>query len=124
MELGQLQAWTDRYVEAWGNNDPEAIGALFSEDARYYTHPYRDPWQGRDAIVKGWMEKPDPPGSWTAEYRALAVTGDTGVIRGHTEYLRGDGSVEKEYANIFVVEFDDSGRSTEFTEFFVKKPEK
>jgi uncharacterized protein (TIGR02246 family) len=124
MDLEGLEDWTRRYVEAWRDNDPEGIGALFSEDARYYTHPYRDPWQGRDAIVKGWTANPDPPGSWTAEYRALAVTGDTGVIRGHTEYMRGDGSVEKEYANIFVVEFEPRGLCTEFTEFFVKKPEK
>jgi len=124
MDLEGLEDWTQRYVEAWTNNDPEGIGALFSEGARYYTHPYRDPWEGRDAIVKGWTENPDPPGSWAAEYRALAVTGNTGVVRGNTKYFKADGSVDKEYANIFVVEFDAHGRCTEFTEFFVKKPEK
>jgi hypothetical protein len=124
MELSPLQEWIDRYVEAWTSNDAEAIGALFTDEARYYTHPYREPWKGRDAIVKGWTENPDPPGSWAAEYRALAVAENTGVVRGNTKYFKADGSVDKEYANIFVVEFDPQGRCTEFTEFFVKKPEK
>lgn len=124
MDLGQLQEWTDRYVEAWTNNDREAIGALFSEDAVYYTHPFRDPWKGREAIVEQWSGEPDAPDSWRAEYRALAATEGVGVIRGHTEYLADDGSVEREYANVFVAEFDSTGRCKEFAEFFMKKPEK
>ena len=118
--MPQLQEWIDAYVEAWSSNDAGQTGALFSDDARYYTHPFREPWRGRDAIVKNWGEHPDRPGSWQARYEALAVNGRTGVVRGHTTYFKEDGSVETEYANIFVIEFDDEGRATEFTEFFMK----
>jgi len=31
--------WLDDYVAAWRSYDPEAIGALFSEDAEYRYHP-------------------------------------------------------------------------------------
>jgi ketosteroid isomerase-like protein len=119
MELEEVQAWIDGYVRAWESGDPAELAALFAEDARYYTHPFREPWRGRDAIVKGWTEHPDAPGSWQAEYRAIAASGKTGVVRGTTKYLKEDGSVDKEYANIYVIEFGDEGMATEFTEFFM-----
>jgi uncharacterized protein (TIGR02246 family) len=118
MELSDLQAWIEAYVRAWETNDPQGIGDLFAEDARYYTHPFRDPWTGREAITRHWTEHPDPPGSWKADYRAVAVTGNTGVVRGKTSYFKKDGSIETEFANIY--EFDDEGRVTEFTEWFME----
>lgn len=120
MELGGLQQWIDDYVGAWSSNDPKEIGALFAEDARYFTHPFREPWAGRDTIVKEWTAHPDRPGSWECRYEALAATGNVGVVRGDTTYFKEDRSVETEYANVFVIEFNDQGRATEFTEFFMK----
>jgi ketosteroid isomerase-like protein len=120
MELSDLQSWIDAYVRAWESNDPQGVGDLFAEDARYYTHPFRDPWTGREAIIHNWTEHPDPPGSWKADYHALAVTGNTGVVRGKTSYFKKDGSIETEYANMYVVEFDDGGLATEFTEWFME----
>jgi SnoaL-like domain len=120
VDLESLQSWTDRYVEAWRSGDGDAIGSLFSPNARYFTHPFREPWSGRAAIVRNWMENPDQPGSWTCDYRALAVSGSTGVIRGHTSYLKEDGSVDTQFANIFVAEFDDGGLCYEFTEWFME----
>ena len=35
--------WLDRYVAAWKSYDPNAIGALFAADVRYYYTPYADP---------------------------------------------------------------------------------
>jgi hypothetical protein len=116
MDMGTLQAWIDRYVEAWRTYDSTAIAELFSPDAEYYTHPFRDPWRGRDEIVKGWTEGRDAPGSWEARYAALATHDDTGIVRGWTRYDDGN-----EYANLYVIRFDDEGRATEFTEFFVKR---
>ncbi len=120
MDLVDLQAWTDAYVRAWETSHPQAVGDLFAENACYYTHPFREPWKGREAIVRNWIEHPDPPGSWKASYRALAVNGPLGVIRGTTQYFKDDGSIDAEYANIYVVEFDEDGRATEFTEYFIE----
>jgi hypothetical protein len=120
MDVDGLQDWLDRYVEAWRTYDPAAIGDLFSEEALYYFHPFRDPARGRDEIVKAWADDPDAPQTWDASYEALATEGDVGVARGWTRYEDG-----KEYANLFVIRFDGEGRATEFTEFFVKRdPEK
>ena len=116
MDLKDLQGWIDRYVEAWRSNDARAIGELFAENAVYYTHPFRDPWRGRDEIVRNWSAEPDAPDTWEARYEALAVTGHIGVVSGWTKYKDGD-----EYANAYVIRFDDGGRATEFTEWFLKR---
>jgi len=120
VELEDVQAWIDAYVRAWQANDAGEIGALFGEDARYFTHPFREPWRGRETIVEKWTEHPDAPGSWDGEYRAIAVTGSTGVVRGSTRYFKDDGSIDHEYANVFIIAFDPEGRATEFTEFFMR----
>ena len=42
-QTDRVRAWVDGYVEAWNSNHPAAIGALFTEDAAYYTEPYGEP---------------------------------------------------------------------------------
>ncbi len=73
MNRSDLQAWLDRYVDAWRTNDPAAIGALFTPDAVYRWRPYgaRRILRGRDAILEWWLAEPDDPGTWEAQLRGL-----------------------------------------------------
>jgi ketosteroid isomerase-like protein len=119
MDQAGFQAWLNQYIDAWRSGDPAAIGDLFGEDARYFYGPYREPIVGRDAIVREWTENPDEPGSWEAEYRPLAVDGDTAVSIGESRYAEG-----KTYSNIFVCRFDADGRCAEFREWFMEKKAK
>ncbi len=36
-----VTAWVHGYIGAWESNDPAQIGALFTDDASYLTHPVR-----------------------------------------------------------------------------------
>ena len=134
MDRTTLQAWLDRYVEAWKTYDPEAIGALFGEDATYRYHPY-DPEdevvRGRDAIVRDWIRPEgnassrDAPGSYDAHYEPYAIDGDRAVAVGTSSYWS-DGSrskLERTYDNVFLLRFDDEGRCIEFTEYYLKEPD-
>jgi hypothetical protein len=112
-----VQAWLDRYIAAWRSGEPADIGALFSADAAYSYGPYREPVRGRDAIVADWTSEPDAPGSWDAEYRPLAIDGQTVVTTGESRYRDG-----RTFSNIFVCRFDGDGRCTEFREWFMEKP--
>jgi uncharacterized protein (TIGR02246 family) len=117
MELADVQQWIDRYVQAWRSNDSAAVGELFSDDARYFTTPFRPAKEGRPAILEWWLREPDEPGSWEATYEAVAVTGDLGVVRGRTNYRSGE-----EYHNVFLIRFDRDGRASEFTEYWMLTP--
>ncbi|HEY7133228.1 MAG TPA: nuclear transport factor 2 family protein [Candidatus Limnocylindrales bacterium] len=117
MDHPSFQDWLNRYIDAWRSGDAAAIGDLFSEDAQYFYGPYRDPVVGRAAIVRDWTAEPDAPGSWEAEYRPLAIDGETAVSIGESRYSNG-----KTYSNIFVCRFDADGRCTEFREWFMEPP--
>ena len=118
MDRSTFQAWLDRYIAAWRSYDPAEIGALFSEDVVYSYRPYTEPVVGRDAVVSDWLANQDAPGSWDAEYRAVAVDGDTGVSVGESRYP-GAGSA---FSNVYVVRFNDAGEAREFSEWWVEKP--
>lgn len=122
MDEAAVQAWLDRYVDAWSTYDEAAVGDLFSPDAEYRYHPWDDAITGRDAIVAAWLGDRDEAGSWSAEYRPWLVAGDRAVAVGVSRYLGADrSSVEREYHNVFLCRFDDEGRCREFTEVFLRR---
>lgn len=125
MNADAVGRWLAAYVEAWKLYEPESIGALFSEDVLYRYHPHDEPLRGREAVVASWLEDRDAPGTYDAEYRAVAVDGEVAVATGSsTYYPRPGGEIDRVYDNCFVIRFDDQGRSREFTEWFVARDRK
>jgi ketosteroid isomerase-like protein len=133
MERSDVDRWLAGYVEAWQTYDRERIAALFSADAEYRYHPYDEPVRGRDAIVSSWRGESDvegastrdEPGTWNAEYRAIAVDGDVAVATGSTTYTTEPGGpVDSVYDNCFVMRFDADGRCRQFTEWYAERPQR
>jgi ketosteroid isomerase-like protein len=122
MNRDQVAQWLESYVAAWQTYDRARIAALFADEASYRYHPYDEPLKGRDAIVESWLNDPDASGTYEARYEPLAVEGDVAVAVGTSTYRREDGSVRDIYDNCFVMRFDDDGRCTDFTEWFMKRP--
>jgi hypothetical protein len=117
-----VSKWLDDYVSAWKSYDKQAIGRLFSQDALYYYGPYHEPLRGREAIVADWLKNPDAPGSYDASYRPVAINGDLAVANGRSLYFeQGTRSVHREFDNIFLIRFNDSGECIEFREWFMEK---
>ncbi|NRQ37272.1 nuclear transport factor 2 family protein [Nonomuraea sp. NN258] len=112
--MAEPKPWIDGYVRAWDSNDPDDIGALFTEDALYRTEPYSTPWQGRDEIVSSWLGRKDRPGEWTFEWHPVSVTDEVSVIQGVTTYP------DKTYSNLWVIRFAPDGRCHEFTEWWMR----
>jgi uncharacterized protein (TIGR02246 family) len=132
MTHDDVQAWLDRYIQAWQSYDRKAIAALFTEDAEYRYHPWDEPLRGRDAIVEDWLNpggdpaQRDKPGTVEASYRPFAVDGDSAVAIGTSTYYT-DASragVDKRYHNAYLIAFDASGKCRSVTEFFMKEPAK
>lgn len=130
MDHASAQEWLDRYISAWLTYDPEAIAGLFTEDIVYRYHPTGDPVVGRDAVVAAWLGNPDSadastrdePGTYEATYSPVAVDGDVVVATGNSTYFDGPGgAVDKVYDNCFIMRFDESGRCSEFTEYYVQR---
>jgi ketosteroid isomerase-like protein len=131
MDRADVARWLDEYVEAWKTYDRDRIAALFTDDIEYRYHPYDDPVRGRDAVVESWLGEGehegastrDPEGTYEASYSPVAVDGDVAVAIGSSTYFeRPGGPVEKVYDNCYMMRFDDQGRCSEFTEWFIKRP--
>ena len=101
MDRNALQAWLDRYVEAWKSYDPDQIASLFGEEATYRYHPY------------------------DARYEPYAIDGDQAVAIGTSSYWTDAtrSKLERIYYNVFLLRFDDEGRCVDFTEYFLKGPD-
>ena len=131
MDKTEVDRWLRAYVEAWKTYDRDLIGELFAEDVEYRYHPYDDPVQGRDAVVRSWLGEEeyvgastrDEKGTYDAAYRAVAVDGDVAVATGSSTYFSSPGGpMQKVYDNCFVMRFDLAGRCREFTEWYVQRP--
>jgi hypothetical protein len=113
-----LEEWVEGYQRAWNSNDPEQIGALFTDDARYYTEPFATPWRGRPAIVDAWLDRKDEPGQASFDWQPLVITPDVSVVVGTTTYR----DPPKVYSNLWVIRLDPEGRCREFTEWWMLHP--
>jgi len=126
MDRSAVQAWLDRYVEAWKTYDQAAIEALFAPDATYRYHPYdEDVVEGRDAIVTNWLENRDVAGTYDGHYEPYAVDGARAVATGTSSYWT-DASkamLSRVYDNVYLLMFDGDGRCTSFSEYFMKEPD-
>jgi hypothetical protein len=126
MDEASVARWLTDYVAAWKSYDADAIGSLFNEDAVYRWHPWDESDRvahGREVIVASWIDDQDAPGSWSAEYHPWLVHGDRAVATGVSRYFGGDGAVEREYHNVFLLAFDDKGRCREFSELYMRRPD-
>lgn len=111
-----LEQWVEAYVRAWDSNDPEEIGALFTDDALYFTEPFAEPWRGRAAIVAGWLERKDEPGQATFEWQPLVATPELSIVTGRATYR----DPPLLYSDLWVVRLDPDGRCREFTEWWME----
>ena len=121
------QRWLDGYGRAWETYDPAKIAELFSEDATYRWHPWDSGAgiaHGRKAIVEAWLDGQDKPGTYAGEWRPLLVHDDTVIAVGVSRYYTDatHRTLDREYHNLWVIEFDGAGRCHSFTEWFMKTP--
>jgi len=122
MDDAKINQWLDDYVAAWISYDPQAVGKLFSEDARCYFGPYDEPVEGREAIVANWLKNRDEPGTYDAKYRLVVRQDGLAVTNGRSVYYeKGTKNVHREFDNIFLIRFDSAGQATEFREWFMEK---
>ena len=122
MNRSDVQAWLDRYVDAWRSNDRASIEALFTEDAVYGYRPWDSDThtvRGRDAIVSSWQEEPDAPGSWDAHYEPWAVDGDRAVAVGWSRYAATGDKPAQLYHYAYLLEFAADGQCRSFHEFYM-----
>jgi hypothetical protein len=118
IDIDHVRRWVDGYLAAWASNDPDDIKALFTPDGTYLDRPFGSPKTGHEAIVADWLDRKDEPGTWQASLEPMLVQGNTAIVTGTVDYTNGT-----RYANLWVIRFGDDSRATEFTEWWMDRPE-
>jgi hypothetical protein len=108
-----VSEWMSGYRMAWESNAPADIAALFTENARYFTEPFSEPWVGRAEIIRNWIDRRDAPGSTSFAWTPLSITADVAIVTGETDY----GTVV--YSNLWVIRLTAAGAASEFTEWWM-----
>ena len=124
MTRDDVQAWLDRYVEAWRANERGPIEALFTDDAVYSYRPWDDAentMRGREALVTSWLEEPDEPSAWDAQYEPYAVEDDRAVAVGWSRYTATGDQPERTFHNAYLLRFAPDGRCASFHEFYMEE---
>ncbi len=116
MNQSPVERWVEGYIEAWRSNEPNDIGALFTDDARYFTAPDREPWTGREGITEGWLGRKDEQGQWSFRHELVAECAGLAFVRGWTEYVE----PPTRYSNLWVIRMEGDGRCSEFTEWWME----
>jgi pimeloyl-ACP methyl ester carboxylesterase len=119
---GALQEWLSAYIHAWSTDDPEEIGALFTDDARYFTAPYREPLAGREAIVAWWTAQRESTLHWAFEHKTIACEGPLYVLQAKTTYAADESAPPAKtevFHNLWLVTLSEDGRAKEFVEYWM-----
>jgi hypothetical protein len=127
MNRSDVQAWLDRYVDAWRSNDRSLIESLFTDGAIYGYRPWdsdEHTVRGRSAIADSWLEDPDSPEGWEARYEPFAVEDDRAVAVGWSRYAASAEEPERLYHNAYLLRFAPDGRCSEFHEFYMLKEDR
>jgi ketosteroid isomerase-like protein len=106
--------WVDAYERAWRAPGVGALERLFTEDATYSTAPFERPFSGIAAIRSMWEEGREPGEEFELAAEAVAVEGDTGVVRVRVRYTAPQ---EQEFLDLWIVRFAPDGRCAAFEEW-------
>jgi ketosteroid isomerase-like protein len=121
IDEARIRDWLAAYRRAWSSDDPQEVAALFTDDVRYFTAPYREPLAGREAASDYWLSQRESGIPWSFEYQVLAQEGDLFVVRAVTTYPEGTRGAEgaEVFHNLWLVTLDPDGRASEFVEYFM-----
>ena len=118
MTSAELTTWLERYGQAWEARDPDAVAALFTDDAAYYETPFGKPAQGRDGVRAYWAAATRNQRQVKFSFEVSSVAGEVGIARWWAEYTREPTGLMARLDGIFLLEFDASGQCRTLREWW------
>lgn len=116
--VNDFQQWMDSYGRACIDKDPEAFGALFAKEARYYKTPFEKPLRGPPAISRYLRETAALTVDVRFSYHILSVIGCVVIALwqgGFTEVRSGK---RVKLDGVFLVELNEQHKCRVFREWW------
>ena len=105
--------WAETWERGWRTQEPEAIVALYAEDAHFQSHPFRQAQAPRDYIEPTLADET----SAECEFREPIVDGDRATVEWSAKTKLKDGSSET-LAGVSLLRFDTDGLVVEQRDFW------
>jgi ketosteroid isomerase-like protein len=110
--------WIETYARAWRERDVDLVADLFTDDATYRSHPFREPYHGRTAIREYWRGATDAQADLDLRFGRPIVDGD-----GRRAAVEWWASVEDDEDEVtlpgcLVLRFAEDGRCEELREYW------
>jgi SnoaL-like domain len=112
MDRETVLRWVDEYERAWREDNADAVGRLFTEEAAYRRSPYEPSEIGHDAIKAFWLE--DAGRTFSMDATVVTVDDDVAVVRVDVFYKT---PTEQEYRDMWILRFATDGRVADFEEW-------
>lgn len=107
--------WVSEYETAWRTSGTDGLTELFTEHASYLHSPYAEPVIGIERIRAMWDEdRAGPDEVFSLSAAVVAVDGLAAVVRAVVRY---GAPTRQEYTDLWVLDFDESGRCGRFEEW-------
>jgi ketosteroid isomerase-like protein len=117
-----VEAWLEAYARAWRERDPDAAVALFTEDAVYRSHAFREPHRGSEEIRRYWAGATRDQVDVGVELGEPIVEGERVAVEWWTTMREGGEDVT--LPGCLVLRFADDGRCEELREYWFFEPGK
>lgn len=113
-----FQSWLDAFGSAWETLDPDALAALFSEEAEYHVDPFQAPKRGREAIraelANAWSRQRDVG----FRARMVAVNGAVGWAEWSSGFTRVGTEYPVRLEGVLAAEFDGEGKCSRLRQWW------
>jgi ketosteroid isomerase-like protein len=114
------EEWIEAYGRAWEGREPEAAVALFTEDAVYRAHPFREPHRGTEGIRAYWAHATATQAEVRVRFGMPIVSGERVAVEWWTT-MRAEGE-EVTIPGCLLLRFARDGRCEELREYWHVEP--
>jgi hypothetical protein len=115
-----VEAWLEAYARAWREGDPDAAVALFTEQAVYRSHAFREPHRGSEGIREYWAGATSTQREVEVEFGEPVVDGRRVAVEWWTTMR--EGGEEITLPGCLLLRFADDGRCEELREYWFSQP--
>ena len=114
------EEWIEAYGRAWEEREPDAAAALFTKDAVYRAHPFREPHLGTDGIRAYWAQATATQADVRVRFGEPIVSGERTAVEWWTT-MRAEGE-EVTIPGCLLLRFARDGRCEELREYWHVEP--
>ena len=123
MTESELNAWLEKYGDAWENQNADAVATIFTEHGTYAWGPFTDPIRGRKAIHAAWEHATKgQQEDIKFGHETLAVTATRGIARWWASMTVKSTGQPVRMEGIFLVTLTADGLCSEFREWWNEAP--